>query len=547
MKKTMSLVAAFGATIALGQNVGINTDGSTPTELLHVKTTTADAAGGILIENPNAGNGDAIITFQNNGSTNEWTLGFDDSDADQFKISQSGAVGTTDGFIIDSDLQLLAGDDGSAAAPVWSFDSDTDLGFYRAGANQMRFVTQGADRVTVRADGEVVVGATTTVIADDLFSSVGNATLDWAVNGYTGFDAGGVYGQVTGGTTAFAAVQGEYVGTGQTGPGVRGATYTTTAGTNFDGSTVAGIDGVLLTGNLTRSFGVMGQTGNNINRRTGGVLGTDYWARGALGYYAQNFADYAVYGFGTAYQAGLATGMAPGVGTLKSSTTGSDLVNMENNSMIGIGIYGGVMGGWVKGLVYGTNLSGDRYAVYSHGKSITNEAYVVLNNVGASDRIATYATTSTSVDVSEKGKGQLANGELFVAFSPEFAAMVESGEAIITVTPLGESNGLFISNIGESGFTVKESNGGTSNVSFNWIAIGQRKGGQDFAVSPEILDRQFEERMYGVMINEDNESHPEGYLWYDGNNVRFDQPPAKVLPQEILERTLNQARHQPGK
>ena len=70
--------------------------------------------------------------------------------------------------------------------------------------------------------GEFFIGTTVTALPGDLMNGVGNVTFPWAVNGYTNQNGGGVYGSVTAGTTAFAGVQGEYVGTGATGSGVRG-------------------------------------------------------------------------------------------------------------------------------------------------------------------------------------------------------------------------------------------------------------------------------------------------------------------------------------
>jgi hypothetical protein len=70
--------------------------------------------------------------------------------------------------------------------------------------------------------GEFFIGTTNTVLAGDLMNAVGNATFPWAVNGYTNQNGGGVYGQVNGGGTIFAGVQGEYAGTNTGAPGVRG-------------------------------------------------------------------------------------------------------------------------------------------------------------------------------------------------------------------------------------------------------------------------------------------------------------------------------------
>lgn len=108
MKKIFTSVFSFAAIQLLAQNVGINTDGSVPGMMLDVKTTTAATSDGIRINNPNAGDGDAILNFQNAG-TSVWTLGFDDSDADKFKFSQSGALGTTDYVTIETDGDMGIG------------------------------------------------------------------------------------------------------------------------------------------------------------------------------------------------------------------------------------------------------------------------------------------------------------------------------------------------------------------------------------------------------------------------------------------------------
>jgi hypothetical protein len=61
-------------------------------------------------------------------------------------------------------------------------------------------------------------------MAGDLMNGVSNATFPWAVNGYSSFNGGGIYGSISAGnTTTYGAVQGEHIGSG-TGAGVRGMT-----------------------------------------------------------------------------------------------------------------------------------------------------------------------------------------------------------------------------------------------------------------------------------------------------------------------------------
>jgi hypothetical protein len=396
-------------------------------------------------------------------------------------------------------------------------------------AGTLAFSTNGAERMRMNNNGEVVVGAATTAIAGDLLCAQGTAVNPWAVNGYTNLNAGGVYGQVQSGATNFAGVQGEYNGTSNQGAGVRGIYMTTTSGTSYGSGSifptvVSGVNGDASTVGSYK-FGVYGAGG--ISQRSGGVFGADMgFAKGCLGYLAAGFTDHAVYGFGFAYTTGVATGR------YALNTNEVDFNNwsvQEPNSTIGLGIYGGVMGGWIKGLVYGVNLSGVRYGAYVHGKTITNNVIATLHDNPNSDtRVATYATTSMQVDITDRGRSRLMNGRTLVKLKEEFLRITSDKEPFtITVTPIGLSNGLYIEETGKRGeFWVIENNNGTSNVEFNYIVIGVKKDFEKPLISPEILADDFEEKMNGnkgVMYNDQNPADPDYSIWFDGNNVRFDK------------------------
>lgn len=75
-------------------------------------------------------------------------------------------------------------------------------------------------------------------------------------------------------------------------------------------------------------------------------------------------------------------------------------------------------------------------------------------------------------EVITKGIAQLNDGEVYVPFDAAFKnSLNPQAEIIITVTPLGNTNGVYILSYDENGFTVKENNNGQSNVKFNWIAV----------------------------------------------------------------------------
>lgn len=361
--------------------------------------------------------------------------------------------------------------------------------------------------------GEFFIGTTNTVITGDLMNGVGNVTFPWAVNGYSAVNGAGTYGQITGGTTIYAGVQGEYNGTNAQGAGVRGLSINATAGTGFNASHSGVFGGATTAGSY--KFGVFGSGGTSA--RTGGVMGYDYGlALGALGYFANSGIDYAVYGFGQAHTNGVAAGMDP-------DEVDNDGVYNRPILGIGMGMYGGVMGAWIKGLVYGSYLSGKRYGLYVDGNTFVNRPIIQLNETESGNKVPTFGVTSATADVILKGEGRLSNGIAVVRFNPEYSAIVSSQNLpVISVTLLGETQGVYVSAQTKEGFTVKENKGGISNERFYWMAVATTNTISTSDISPELLSTDYEYNMKGVMHN-DNDSKTTGTpVWYDGNDIRFD-------------------------
>jgi hypothetical protein len=276
--------------------------------------------------------------------------------------------------------------------------------------------------------------------------------------------------------------------------------------------------------------------------RCGAVYGDDFGiAAGALGYYASTGVDYGVYGFGGAYQTGLAGGLSTYSGGSVRSMSNSNTLT-ESNTTIGLGIYGGVMGGWVRGLEYGFHAKGNRYGLYVDGTTFTNSPITQLVNVGENNRVAAKATMGMSADVQSRGKAQMVSGQVFVPFSADFSKIIsDPQDLVITVTPTGNTNGVYVSSVNASGFTVSENNGGSSNVTVSWIAIATVKGYTDMSgiMPSEVIANDFDTKMSRVMFNENNNTDTPSSLWWDGSSIRFDNPPARnVIP------ALNTARPQ---
>jgi len=246
--------------------------------------------------------------------------------------------------------------------------------------------------------------------------------------------------------------------------------------------------------------------------RCGGSFGADvngaYW--GSMGYRSSGSLNYGVYG-SAAYASGagrMANGLKTGIGG---------------------GFYGDLMGGWVAGDIMGLTTMGSLYAAFNVGNTFTVGYHADLVRTGATMTPA-YAATSTSVKVYDDGSAQLANGTVRVNFSPEYAALLKGNKPTVTVSAMGQCNGLYIVSVDEAGFTVAEMNGGSSNVEFSWIAVGKRT---DAAAAPEVLTSPtFTEKMQGVMFNEGNTKQSGTPVWFNGTNIEFTTPPAMTREEK---------------
>lgn len=367
--------------------------------------------------------------------------------------------------------------------------------------------------------GEFFVGTLNTALPGDLSNAVGNAVFPWALNGYSDFNGAGTYGRILSGTTIYAGVQGETSSTNGQAAGVRGIDLVGTSGISL-ALPRAGVSGDVANAGGTFKFGVYGSGG--LTTRTGGIMGNDFSiARGALGYYSSGAIDYSVYGFGLAYQLGAAGGRLIGNNELQKDTN------------IGLGIYGGVMGGWVRGLKYGFHTKGETYSLYVDGNGYTNKPLTYLIDTKEASKVPSFMSTSLKPEVTLNGKTNLENGKVFVPFDRNFRQIISNvDDIIITATPQGKSNGVYIETISKDGFWIYENNDGYSNVKIAWIAITKIKGEENPSVPNDLLATDFDKKMDGVMFNENDTTNEAQSLWWDGTKIRWDKPESKRRPQE---------------
>ncbi|MBF9223796.1 hypothetical protein [Hymenobacter ruricola] len=248
-------------------------------------------------------------------------------------------------------------------------------------------LTNNAVRGRMSNSGEFFWGATSTAQSGDLMNAVSNSSFPFALNGYSSNNGSGVYGAIQGtNTTTYAAVQGENNSNsgGANTAGVRGVNRSYNAGTGFRAllgtGPRAGVVGAIAQPGAY-AFGVHG-TSPSYTKRTGAVFGDDGGlCYGAMAYYSADNHDYSFYGFGNP------DNITTGSGTGLQAGPAAPVVNTH----IGLGIDGGVLGGWVRGQAYGLLARGERYNLYVDGAAVTNQPLTQLVARASGERVAAYA------------------------------------------------------------------------------------------------------------------------------------------------------------
>lgn len=95
---------------------------------------------------------------------------------------------------------------------------------------------------------------------------------------------------------------------------------------------------------------------------------------------------------------------------------------------------------------------------------------------GGSREVALYAVEAPENWFEDYGSGQLSNGSARIDLEPTFAQTVNTDlDYHVFVTPRGECEGLYVTNLTRSGFEVRELHHGSSTVAFDYRIIAKRK------------------------------------------------------------------------
>jgi len=298
--------------------------------------------------------------------------------------------------------------------------------------------------------------------------------------------AGSTKNASTSASNGRAGLIGNDIGTGSFNSGVHGLSVN---GTGVSGLSTNG-NGV--TGQSTLSAGVFGTSSGT------GVYGAAPAGVGVSG----NTSN----GFGVRGNAG--TG-GTGVYGTSPNGVGVTAVGGSNNALSGDHIYpalsivnNGTEGDYIDACPAGQNPcdQGGNFTVDRNGDESTTGFISVINNsisvsgtggyfyngvcvigcvssASIARRVRTYSPQSTQPMVEDNGEAQLINGAAYVRVDPAFANVIDQRTVYsVSITPEGNSNGLFVTQKTLNGFAIRENNGGKSTLAFEYRIVAKPFG-----------------------------------------------------------------------
>jgi hypothetical protein len=198
---------------------------------------------------------------------------------------------------------------------------------------------------------------------------------------------------------------------------------------------------------------------------------------------------------------------------------------------IGLGAWGDLFGADIHGRIYGLYTEGNNYASYSNGATFKNNLDVHLQDTKSNTMAVLYTNVSTDVTVQTSGFSQLSKGEALIEFDDNFKKVVSSEiPIVVTVTPMGECQGVYVASVDRNGFRIVESNRGESSVQVSFIAIGRRVGYEQPQLPSEVIASDYVEKLSrGFHNDSDTQTQGEG-LYYENGQLVVGRHPS-TLPQ----------------
>jgi hypothetical protein len=159
------------------------------------------------------------------------------------------------------------------------------------------------------------------------------------------------------------------------------------------------------------------------------------------------------------------TNSYPTIWAKNNVSNGSNAVYAENTSS----------GGTTYPTIYAKNNAGSWAGWFVGDLGCTGAKPAVVKTSQGQE--ALYALEGPDVEFFSSGSSHLENGTATIEFERLFKEAISPDINVrVIVTPTDGCNGIYVSSKSHGGFVAKELLGGTSNASFDWIAIGRRAG-----------------------------------------------------------------------
>lgn len=462
-------------------------------------------AGGLLVYNTNTSTGPGFFVW--NGGN--WDIVGDNNN----DWKRSGNTGTTLGtdFIGTTDSQSLEirtnntermsvlanGQVSVNGAPLSGIDRFTAIGTNNESA--LNGYASGANGVGVYGENATTSGA----------AILGNVAAGYGVVGLSSSNGYGVYGQNTGAGNGVYGISDNASGFGIQASNINSSgTALVATGNNLapiylnsgTGLSTSGINGSFTYGRASTGTGLIA-TGNNssmiVTNTNGGGIAASGTRNGVFGY-AGNGNDVAAN-----------EGNAGGIFLLD---TDNDINTGNNNSIRATAVlagydnldplggasadhvyFGGYFSGGNEGIAANPSYAfvGLRYNPAGNGGSNGSTTDYKIVGTGSVSTLITdndntprilFAPEAPEIVFQDYGVGQLQNGEAQIKLDPvlQKGIFVDSQHPLkVFVTLEGDCNGVYVTNKSSEGFTVKELNGGSSNVPFSWQIVASRADTKD--------------------------------------------------------------------
>lgn len=231
--------------------------------------------------------------------------------------------------------------------------------------------------------------------------------------------------------------------------------------------------------------GVSGVGSNGIGVYAQTELGAGLTARaGSSGYgvYSTSSTGIGVYGqtdsgsFGVKGQAGSSAGS---IGVYGNSTTGYGVLGISTAPGFA-GLTGISTIATIPAFAGGNNAPNGAAAIFNgnifvYGNSFVSGTKSAMVPFADGSQRLVYCTESPESWFEDFGKAKLIGGKADVKIDADFAQIVHTDDYHVFPVAYGDSKGLYVTNQTATGFTVREAQNGTSNLTFSYRIVAKRK------------------------------------------------------------------------